>query len=151
MGFTPLEGLMMGTRAGSIDPGILIHLQRSCGLTVEQIDDALNHRSGLLGVSGVSPDYAKVEEAARDGNARARLALDMFADRVRSAVGAMAVAMGGVDALIFTDRVGENSPVHAGGGLRRIGVPGTATGRRAERRLSARRRRCRRRFVRGFS
>ena len=99
MGFTPLEGLMMGTRAGSIDPGILLHLQRSCGLTVDEIDDALNHRSGLLGVSGVSPDYAKVEEAARGGNARARLAMEMFADRVRAAVGAMAVAMGGVDAL----------------------------------------------------
>jgi len=86
----------------------------------------LNHRSGLLGVSGVSPDYATVEAAAREGNARARLALDMFADRVRSAVAAMAVAMGGVDALIFHRPGGREFADHAGGGLRRIGVSGTA-------------------------
>ncbi len=109
MGFTPMEGLMMGTRAGSVDPGILIHLQRRCGLTMDQIDDALNHHSGLLGVSGVSPDYVKVEAAAREGNARAQLALEMFADRVRSTVGALAVAMGGVDVLIFTAGLGTNS------------------------------------------
>jgi acetate kinase len=110
MGFTPLEGLMMGTRSGSIDPGILLHMQRCGGLTVDAIDDVLNHRSGLLGVSGLSPDFAHVEEAARQGNPRAELARQIFADRVRSTIGALAVTMGGVDVLIFTDRVGENSP-----------------------------------------
>jgi acetate kinase len=109
MGFTPMEGLMMGTRCGSIDPGILLYLQRRCGLTAAQIDDALNYHSGLLGVSGVSPDLSKIEVAADQGNPRARLAMEMFADRVRSAIGSLAVTMGGVDVLIFTDRVGETS------------------------------------------
>jgi acetate kinase len=109
MGFTPMEGLMMGTRSGSVDPGILIHLGRRHGLTVEEIDHALNNHSGLWGVSGVSPDFAKVEEAARQGNPRARLAVEIFADRVRSAIAALAVTLGGVDVLVFTDRVGEGS------------------------------------------
>jgi acetate kinase len=109
MGFTTLEGLMMGTRSGSIDPGILLYLQRSRGLTVDQLEDALHHRSGLLGLSGVSPDLAQIEEAIRQGNSQAKLAFDVFADRVRSAVGSLAVTMGGVDALIFTDRIGEGS------------------------------------------
>jgi acetate kinase len=109
MGFTTLEGLMMGTRSGSIDPGIVLHLLRSCGLTVEQIDDALHHRSGLLGLSGVSQDLADIEAAIRQGNPQAKLAFEVFADRVRSAIGSLAVTMGGVDALIFTDRIGEGS------------------------------------------
>ncbi len=109
MGFTPMEGLMMGTRSGSVDPGILLHLQRRYGLTAAQIDDALNCRSGLLGISGVSPDMSKIEEAAEQGSPRARLAMEIFADRVRSAIGSLAVTMGGVDVLIFTDRVGESS------------------------------------------
>jgi acetate kinase len=110
MGFSTLEGLMMGTRPGSIDPGILLHLLRSRGLTLDEIDDALHHRSGLLGVSGVSQDLAEIEEAIRQGNPQARLAFEVFADRVRSAVGSLAVTMGGVDVLIFTDRIGEGSP-----------------------------------------
>jgi acetate kinase len=109
MGMTPLAGVMMGTRSGSIDPGILIHLQRRCGVTVEEIDDALNHRSGLLGLSGVSPDMAAVEAAAGQGHARARLAFEIFADSVRSAIGASVVSLGGIDALVFTDRIGEGS------------------------------------------
>ena len=108
-GFSPLEGLMMGTRPGSVDPGILLHLQRERGLTLEELDHVLNHSSGLLGISGVSPDLAQVEIAAAKGNERARLAFDMFADRVRSAIGALATTLGGVDGLIFTDRVGEHS------------------------------------------
>ena len=88
MGFSPLEGLMMGTRSGSVDPGLLIYLQRECGLTLEQLDRALNHSSGLLGVSGLSPDLACIE-AARE-NERARLAFDMFVERVRHAIGALA-------------------------------------------------------------
>jgi acetate kinase len=109
LGFSPLEGLMMGTRPGSVDPGILLHLQREHGLTVEELDRALNYSSGLLGISGVSSDLAQIETAAAQGNERARLAFDMFADRVRAAVGALAATMGGVDALTFTDRIGEHS------------------------------------------
>lgn len=110
MGFTPMEGLMMGTRSGSIDPGILLYLQRQRGLSAEQLDNVLNHSSGLLGVSGVSSDCRQVEAAARAGNEQARLALHIFADRVRSAVGALTVTLGGIDALVFTAGVGENSP-----------------------------------------
>ncbi len=110
MGFTPLDGLMMATRPGSLDPGILLHVQRRHGLTADDLDAALNHGSGLLGVSGVSSDFSAIERAAEQGKRRARLAMEMFADRVRAAVGALAVNMGGVDVLAFTDRVGENSP-----------------------------------------
>ena len=110
MGFTPLDGLMMATRPGALDPGIFSHVERRHGLTADDLDAALNHGSGLLGVSGVSSDFAEVERAAEQGDGRARLAVDMFADRVRAAVGALAVSMGGVDVLAFTDRVGENSP-----------------------------------------
>jgi acetate kinase len=109
MGFSPLEGLMMGSRSGSVDPGLLIYLQRECGFTLDRIDQALNYESGLVAVSGLSADLAGIEAAARHGNERAQLAFDMFTDRVRSAIGALAVTMGGVDALVFTDRIGENS------------------------------------------
>jgi len=110
MGFTPLEGLMMGTRPGSVDPGILLHVIREHGLDPGAVDRALHHDSGLLGVSGVSGDYRDVSAAARGGNERARLALWMYADRARAAVGSLAVTMGGVDALVFTAGVGENAP-----------------------------------------
>ena len=100
----------MSTRCGSVDPGILIHLQRRHGLTFEELDHALNHTSGLLGVSGVSPNLAQIEKAAARGNERARLAFDMFADRVRGAVASLAATLGGLDALLFTDRIGEGSP-----------------------------------------
>jgi acetate kinase len=109
MGFTPMEGLMMGTRSGSIDPGILFHMLRS-DVSVDALHDQLNEASGLLGVSGVSSDYREVERAARDGDERARLALDMYADRARAAVAALASAMEGLDALVFTAGVGENAP-----------------------------------------
>lgn len=109
MGFTPLEGLMMGSRSGSVDPGLLTYVQRHQGLSVDQLDHALNHASGLLGVSGVSGDYRAVEQAADAGNERARLALTIFADRARAAVGALAVTLGGVDVLVFTAGVGEHS------------------------------------------
>ena len=109
LGFSPLDGLMMGTRPGSVDPGILLHLQREHGLTVEELDQALHYSSGLLGISGVSSDLAQIEAAAARGNKRARLAFDMFADRVRSAIGALAATLGGMDALTFTDRIGEHS------------------------------------------
>jgi acetate kinase len=109
LGFTPMEGLMMGTRSGSVDPGVLLHLQRRRGLTVEQLERALNHSSGLLGVSGLAPDHAQIEAAAAQGHPRAQLAFDMFADRVRSAIGALSVNLGGLDVLVFTAGVGERS------------------------------------------
>jgi acetate kinase len=109
MGFTPLDGLMMATRSGSIDPSIVTHVQLRYGLGAKAIDEALNHRSGLLGVSGVSADMREVLSAGRAGNEQARLAVDVYAHRVRQAIGALAVTLGGVDALVFTAGVGENS------------------------------------------
>lgn len=109
MGFTPLEGLMMGTRSGSIDPGVLLYLQQQQGFTGEQLSDALNHESGLLGVSGVSSDFRQVEQAADEGSQRARLAIIMFADRIRSTIASLVVTMGGFDGLVFTAGIGEHS------------------------------------------
>ncbi len=109
MGFTPLEGFMMGTRSGTVDPGILIYVQREHGLTVEEVDEILHRKSGLLGVSGLSSDFRQVEAAARDGHPRAQLALDIYAYRVRAMIGSLAVTLGGVDALVFTGGIGENS------------------------------------------
>jgi acetate kinase len=109
MGFTPLDGLMMATRSGSVDPGILTHVQLRHGLEASEVDEALNHRSGLLGVSGLSADMREVLAAAKAGNESARLAVDVYAHRVRQAIGALAVTLGGVDALVFTAGVGENS------------------------------------------
>lgn len=109
MGFTPLEGLMMGTRSGSIDPGILLHMMRQHGFDADQLQDCLNRQSGLLGVSGVSADFRLVQQAAEAGNERAQLAIEMFADRVRSTIGSLVVTLGGADALVFTAGIGENS------------------------------------------
>ncbi len=109
MGFTPLTGLMMGTRSGSVDPGILLYVMKEKGQTVDQVDNALNHASGLVGVSGVSADYREVERAAGGGDDRARLALEIYAARVRSAIGALAATLGGLDAVAFAAGVGEHS------------------------------------------
>ena len=114
MGFTPLEGLMMGTRSGSVDPGLLLHLQRQCGVSLDELDRALNHESGLLGVSGRSADMRNVIEAADAGDRRASLAVRIFAHRARQAIGAMTATLGKVDALVFTGGIGEHSaPVRA--------------------------------------
>jgi acetate kinase len=110
MGFTPLDGLMMATRSGSLDPSIVLHVQEHHGLTVAQVEAVLNRQSGLLGVSGVSADMREVLAAAKSGNEQAQLALGIFTHRVRQAVGALAVTMGGVDALVFTAGVGEHAP-----------------------------------------
>jgi len=109
MGFTPLDGLMMATRCGSIDPTIVLHVQEYHGLTAAQVEMALNRESGLLGVSGVSADMRQILKAAKDGHEQARLALGIYTHRVRQAIGALAVTMGGVDALVFTAGVGENA------------------------------------------
>ena len=109
MGFTPLDGLMMGTRSGSVDPGLLLYVLRRKGLTPEQVDHALNYESGLLGVSGLSGDMRAVQAAAEKGNDRARLALEMYTRRLRQTIGALTATLGGVDALVFTAGVGEHS------------------------------------------
>ncbi|PYS16379.1 MAG: acetate kinase [Acidobacteria bacterium] len=110
MGFTPLEGLMMGTRSGSIDPGILPYLLRGGRLQPEEIDDVLNRKSGLLGISGLSSDMRNVLAAIKQGHSRARLAFDIYVHRLQAGIGAMAAVLGGIDALVFTAGVGENSP-----------------------------------------
>jgi acetate kinase len=110
MGFTPLEGLMMGSRSGSVDPGILIYLLRHCNYSVEKLDELLNKASGLKGISGLSSDMREVREAIAQGNSRAQLAWDIYVHRLRSAIGAMLASLGGLDALIFTAGVGEHSP-----------------------------------------
>jgi acetate kinase len=108
MGFTPLEGVMMATRSGSVDPGLLLYLQARCGVGLEELRDTLANRSGLLGVSGVSGDLRRVVAEAEAGSARARLAYDRFVWMLRRAVGAMAGVLDGVDAVVFTAGIGEN-------------------------------------------
>lgn len=110
MGFTPLEGLMMGTRSGSIDPGILIYLVRHRGYSAEQLDRVLNQQSGLLGVSGLSGDMRAILDAIAQGNERARLAFDVYAHRLCLGIGSMLASLGGLDALVFTAGIGENCP-----------------------------------------
>jgi acetate kinase len=109
MGFSPLEGLMMATRSGSVDPGLLLHLQERCGVGIQELRETLTSRSGLLGVSDVASDLGLVLEAADGGSARALLAYDRFVLSIRRALGAMAGVLGGVDALVFTGAIGENS------------------------------------------
>jgi acetate kinase len=109
MGFTPLEGLMMGSRSGSIDPAILLYLQREHHLTIDQVSDMLNKHSGLKGVSGVSGDLRAILEASAQGNARAALAFDLFIHRLKSGVGSMIASLEGLDAITFTGGIGENS------------------------------------------
>jgi acetate kinase len=110
MGFTPLEGLMMGTRSGSVDPGILTYLMRRGQLTGQQLDDLLNTKSGLLGISGISGDMRQIVTAMKGGHPRAKLAFDIFVHRLQAGVGAMIAVLGGIDALVFTAGIGENSP-----------------------------------------
>ena len=109
MGFTPLDGLMMATRSGSVDPGLLIHVLRHKGISADDLDRVLNRESGLLGVSGVSADMRQVLQEARNGHEGARLALEVYVQRLRQTIGAMYVTLGGVDALVFTGGVGENA------------------------------------------
>jgi acetate kinase len=110
MGFTPLEGLMMGSRSGSVDPGILTYLMRQSRLQAHEIDEMLNQKSGLLGISGVSGDMREILAAMKQGHQRAKLAFDIYAHRLQAGIGAMVAVLGGIDALVFTAGVGENSP-----------------------------------------
>ena len=111
MGLPPAEGLVMGTRSGDLDPAILVYLARRLDASVSDIDRIINKESGLQGVSGLSSDMRDIEEAAAKGHARAELALAVFCYRIRKYVGAYAAAMGGLDAIVFTAGIGENSPI----------------------------------------
>lgn len=109
MGSTPIEGLVMGTRSGDVDAGVLISLLQSGEYTLETLNTLLNQASGLRGLSGISNDLRDIEQAAADGHDRARMAINVFAHRARKYVGAYAAAMGGIDAIVFTGGIGENS------------------------------------------
>jgi acetate kinase len=110
MGFTPLEGLVMATRSGTVDPGLVLWLQRSANLSLEDVANALEHRSGLKALAGTA-DMRKVLAAAQLGDANARLALDIYVHRLCVGIAGMAAAMGGIDVLVFTGGVGENAPL----------------------------------------
>ena len=110
MGMTPLEGLVMGTRCGDIDPAIVTFLINKKNMTGEEVDNLMNKKSGVLGISGVSNDFRDIEKEAGKGNTRAQLALDKYAYTVRKYIGSYAAAMGGLDYLVFTAGLGENSP-----------------------------------------
>ena len=119
MGNTPLEGLVMGTRSGDVDAGVLLQLMRE-GHDADALDELLNRRSGLAGLSGLGPDLREIEKAAAEGDDRARLAINVFAHRVRKYIGAYAAAMGGIDAIVFTGGIGENSASMRGRILQRL-------------------------------
>lgn len=111
MGMTPVEGLMMGSRSGSVDPGVLTYLMDKENLSTQQINDIINKKSGLVGVSGVSSDMRDIENAIEQGNERARLAMDMYFYYILKYVSGYIAVLGGVDAIIFTGGVGENQPI----------------------------------------
>ncbi len=124
MGLSPLEGLVMGSRSGDIDPAIVFHLERSAGLTIDQVESMLNRRSGMLGLCG-DMDLREVERRAEDGDASARLALDVYGYRIKKYVGAYFAVLGSVDAIVFTGGVGENQPDirrRAVDGLEKLGI-----------------------------
>lgn len=110
MGFTPMEGLVMATRSGSVDPGLVLWAQRHGGLSADAVERVLEHESGLLGLSGVTGDLRRVIDAADAGDRRARLAYDVYVYRIQTSVSAMTVALGGLDGLVFTGGAGEASP-----------------------------------------
>lgn len=109
MGFTPLAGVIMGTRTGMIDPAIVPYLMENEGMTLKEVNDLLNKKSGVLGISGVSSDFRDIDLAADGGNVRAQLALDMFAYSIKKYIGLYATVMNGVDAVVFTAGIGENN------------------------------------------
>lgn len=110
MGFTPLAGLMMGTRCGDIDPSIVTYLQKTQSWSADEVEKMMNNKSGLLGISGITHDVRDILKRGHEGDERANLAIDKFTSRVKSKIGAYAAEMGGLDVLIFTAGIGENSP-----------------------------------------
>lgn len=111
MGFTPLEGLIMGTRTGDIDAAAVLYIMKKEGITAEKMDTLLNKKSGLLGITGISSDMREIIEASQNGNERAKMALDMYCYRIKKYISAYTGILGGLDALVFTAGVGENSPL----------------------------------------
>lgn len=110
MGFTPLEGVAMGTRCGSIDPAIVVYLVNELGYTIDEVNDILNKKSGVFGITGISSDLRDIKDAAYNkGNETAKLALDIFSYKIKTQIGAYAAALGGVDVIVFTAGIGENS------------------------------------------
>lgn len=124
MGMTPLEGLVMGTRAGDIDPGAILHLMREGKYSIDEVDSILNRKSGLAGLSGISNDLREIEKAAEAGDSNARSAIASFAHRVRKYIGAYAATMGGVDTIVLTGGIGENSATMRRRILQRLGFLG---------------------------
>ncbi|NMA33427.1 MAG: acetate kinase, partial [Clostridiaceae bacterium] len=114
MGFTPLDGLAMGTRSGSVDPAVVKFLMENEKMTPKEIDEHLNKKSGVLGISGVSSDFRDLEDAIDNGNERARLAIKIFCYRVKQYIGSYAAVMNGLDAVVFTAGIGENNPLVRG-------------------------------------
>ncbi|MBR4723722.1 MAG: acetate kinase [Clostridia bacterium] len=112
MGFTPLDGVIMGTRSGSLDPAVVTYLINNCGMTASEVDSMLNKKSGVLGVSGFSSDFRDLTDAANNGNEKAALAVDMFYYSVKKLIGTYAAAMGGADAVVFTGGIGENDAAY---------------------------------------
>lgn len=111
MGFTPLEGLLMGTRSGDMDPSVILYIMGKEGLNFSEANTLLNKHSGLIGISGESSDMREIEAAVAEGDKRSQYAFDVFNYRIKKYIGAYAAALGGVDALVFTGGIGENSPV----------------------------------------
>jgi len=109
MGFTPLEGLIMGTRSGDMDPSVILYIMAKEGLSLSEANTLMNKHSGLIGISGESSDMREIEEAVGEGNKKAKYAFDVFTYRIKKYVGAYSAAMGGLDALVFTGGIGENS------------------------------------------
>ncbi len=124
MGLTPLEGLVMGTRSGSVDPAIIGHVADALGVAEQKVLDALNKHSGLLGISGLSNDMRTIEEAAAAGHGRARLALDIFCYVLAKSIAGLVVPLGRLDALVFTGGIGENSPTVRAAVVGRLGFLG---------------------------
>lgn len=124
MGMTPLEGLVMGTRSGDIDPGAIFHIARQTGMNINELDDLLNKQSGLIGLTGLSSDYRTVRDAAAEGNEEAQLALGITVHRLARLLGGLATNLPRVDALIFTGGIGENAPTLRAATAKRLALLG---------------------------
>ncbi|GGM11304.1 acetate kinase [Deinococcus aerophilus] len=131
MGLTPLEGLVMGTRSGDVDPGLHDYISRQAGLSLTEVTAALNRESGLLALSGLTNDMRELEEAAARGHAQAQLAIDIFVNRLARSIAAMAVSLGGLDGVVFTGGIGENSASVRAATLTRLRVLGFAVDQEA--------------------
>jgi len=124
MGMTPLEGLVMGTRCGDIDAGIANFIAANVNMSFAEIDNALNKKSGLLGISGISSDMRDLESAAKSGHVRAKLAIDVLRHRALKYIGAYAIELGRVDAIVFTGGIGENAISFRGSVVERLSILG---------------------------